>query len=245
MSRLADRDFTLLRQFLVEYGLSELVANQNNMTVVKSAHKAYLPLLQLWSICSDQASNDRFTFFGQNISHDSQQLLHLREAVSDISSGLFCCIQGAYKPGYMSLRSSIENFLRFAAAPFDLRAATTTSIYELFDLSKQTLPFSDNRKIHISQLRSDYTELCKYTHSASLSHMSGVHALAHFPSFDKKAFQGWLMTARSCMSAIAAVISIGSPTTFLNAHYAARELLESLIPQEVRLDLLKGVASNY
>jgi hypothetical protein len=242
MSRETDADFELLKQFLNNYSLTGLGQSKDKLILIKASHKSYLPLLQLWSICADKASKDSFLFFGKKINNESQELLHLREAVSDIGSGLFCYLHGAYKPGHMALRSSIENFLRFAAAPFDNRALTTTSIYDLFDLSRNTVPFADSRKRHIDQMRSDYVQLCKYTHSASLAHMAGVHALAHFPSFNQAAFQEWLSLAKTCMSAIGAVIAVGNPSTYIDAHFSAKELLELLIPQQERLTLLRGEA---
>lgn len=240
MARDIDADFLLLKGFLDNYNLESIGQTASQLGVVKMAHKAYLPFLQFWSICSDEAKTGGFALFGQSVDATSQEFAHLREAVSDIGSGFFCCLHGAYKPGYMALRSSIENFLRFSASHFDIRALTTTSIYELFELARSTEPFAGSRVVYIDRLRSSYSELCKYTHSASLAHMAGIHALAHFPSFDEKAFDGWLQFAKSSMSAMAAVTTLGYPSIYLNAHFSAVELLDHLIPQADRLVLLRG-----
>ncbi|MBT0963734.1 hypothetical protein [Denitromonas iodatirespirans] len=240
MARAIDADFELLKDFLNSYTLGQVVTTAQQLATVKSAHKAFLPFLQLWAICLDEATKGSLMHFGRSIGAKDPELSHLREAISDTGSGFFCCLHGAYKPGHMALRSSIENFLRFAAGPFDNLALTTTSISGLFDIARATEPFAGGRNVHLNQLRSTYVALCKFSHSASLAHMEGIHALAHFPTFDEKAFQGWLGMARPCMSAIATLTVRGHPSLYLDAHYAAKELLDELIPQPERLLLLKG-----
>ena len=240
MARAIDADFELLKDFLNSYTLAQVVTTPQQLAAVKSAHKAYLPFLQFWSMCSDEATKGGLMLFGKPISTQDLEFAHLREAISDTGSGFFCCLHGAYKPGHMALRSSIENFLRFAAGPFNKLALTTTSIYELFDIARGTEPFSGLRVAYINQLRTNYVALCKFSHSASLAHMEGIHALAHFPTFDENAFQGWLGMAKPCMSAITTAIVQGHPSLYLDAHYAAKELLDELIPQPERLLILKG-----
>lgn len=243
MVRAIDSDFESLKSFLEGYSLREIGYNPEQVSIVKAAHKSYLPFLQFWAISSDEATKNHFSIFSQPISVETPEFSYLREAVSDVGSGLFCCLHGAYKPGHMALRSSIENYLRFSTGAFDKTGLTTTSIYELFDIAKKTEPFSGDRAIYLERLRGSYVELCKFSHSASLAHMAGIHALAHFPAFDAGAFQGWLTFAKKCMSAMATVTFIGQPSLYLNAHFKAQELIDLLIPGNVRLILLSGKSS--
>lgn len=240
MVRAIDSDFATLREFLAAYNLHAVVENAEQLSVVRSAHKSYLPFLQFWAILSDQVERNTLVFFEQRISSSDLEFSHLRETISDVGSGLFCCLHGAYKPGHMSLRSSIENFLRFAAGKFDQSALTTTSIYELFDLAKTTEPFRGVRKLYLEQLRASYSELCKFSHSSTLEHMAGIHALAHFPSFDATGFATWQASAKSCMNAITSVTLLGQPSLYVNAHFAAKELLDQLLPQSARTAILRG-----
>lgn len=235
-----DSDFESLKIFLENYTLREIGQNAEQLNVVKAAHKAYLPFLQFWAICSDEATKNLFSIFNKPIGVGAQEFFHLREAVSDIGSGLFCCLHGAYKPGHMALRSSIENYLRFSIGAFDKTGVTTTSIYKLFDIAKKVEPFEGSRAIYLQQLRCSYVELCKFSHSASLAHMAGIHALAYFPAFDAVAFQGWLTHAKQCMNAMATVTFLGQPSLYLNAHFNAQELIDLLIPGPERLSLLSG-----
>lgn len=240
MTREIDADFKLLKSFLNDYSLRAITENADNLCVVKAAHKAYLPFLHFWSICLNESAKGNFYFFEKKVSPTSIEFSHLQETVSDTGSGLFCCLHGAYKPGHMALRSSIENFVRFASAPFDSNAITTTSVYNLFILARETKPFAGAGNFYLGKLREKYVDLCKYSHSASLAHMAGIHALAHFPSFDDAAFLGWLELAKSCISAMATVVVQGHPSFYLNANYTSRELLEQLIPKHELLTLLGG-----
>ncbi len=205
MVRAIDRDFESLEKFLENYSLQGVARKANQLSVVKIAHKNYLPFLQLWAISSNEAENKRLSFFEQKIENTSQQFVYLREAVSDVGSGLFCCLHGAYKPGHMALRSSIENYLRFAAGSFDKNALTTTSVYELFDIARKTVPFAACRSEYLNRLRQSYVEQCKFSHSASLAHMAGIDALAHFPTFNEETFRGWVSQAKYCMESMATV----------------------------------------
>lgn len=243
MSREVDRDFVLLRNFVRDYRLQQILENPNGVRVLKAAHKSYLPFLQLWALCSDAASNGNLVLFGEPITDAGRELKFLRETVSDVGSGMFCCLHGAYKPGHMALRSGIENFLRFATGPFNPSAMDTTSVYELFDFAKIVPSFSGCNSVFFQALRQDYVELCKFTHSASSEHMLGIHALSYFPSFDDTLFQDWLSLAKSCMIAMATVILRGMPVLYRSAHYSAKEILEELMPKS-EVVLLNSYTKN-
>ncbi|AZN35866.1 hypothetical protein [Iodobacter ciconiae] len=240
MARIADTDFERLKDFIGSYSLKHVADTPEKLGVVKNAHKTYLPFLQLWSICSEKEKTNEFNFFLKEVNKDSQEFAHFRESISDVSSGLFCCLHGAYKPGHMALRSCIENFLRFSVGIFNKAALTTTSVYELFEFAKEVEPLNKAKSSYINKLQNCYSELCKYTHSASLAHMSGIHALAHFPSFNDAEFKKWLNLARQCMEIMVTIITLGCPTIYLSAHYTAKELLDILFLPKERLLLLKG-----
>lgn len=244
MVRAIDYDFEEVQAFLKAYTLEGIAKDPSQLKVVRTGHKAYLPFLQFWASCSDEVSKGGFSTFGRKVGVESQQYTHLRETISDVGSGYFCCLHGAYKPGHMALRSSIENYLRFAAGSFDDNASITTSIFELFEIAKGTLPFLGPRRVYLDRLRSSYVELCKFSHSASLAHMAGIHALAHFPSFDEKAFQGWLTIARTCMASMVTLTLIGYKPLYLNAHFATKELLDQLLHHDERLKILRGDAEE-
>lgn len=238
MVRRVDDDFDALRAYLNSYSLQQLLANEGGKRAAKAGHRLYLCLLHLWAECSSNADKKHLKLAGAIVLPNSLEFAHLRECVSDVGVGFFCCIQGAYKAGQMCLRSSIENFLRFIVSPYNKKALTTTSIYELFDIAKVSPPFQgDGAKILIN-LRGTYSELCRYTHSGSLGHMVGIHALSHFPSLDSKAFQGWVRNGKKLVECFGSIMVLEAPNLFLKAHYSNKEVLEILIPEKIRLKLL-------
>lgn len=244
MARAIDHDFEALKKFIEKYSINSVVETPNQLVIIKSAHKSYLAFLQFWAIFLDEAEKDGLNIYGQKVQGTDLEFTHFREAISDVGSGLFCCLHGAYKPAHMALRSSIENYLRFSAGVFDKQALTTTSVYDLFDIAKNTQPFADYRSVYFGQLRSSYVELCKYSHSASLAHMAGIHALQHFPSFDEDTFLEWLKHAKCCTASMICVTVLGQPSLYLGAHFQAKEMLDELIPQPIRLALLKNKLST-
>lgn len=240
MVRSVDRDFNHLCSFVKEYSLASMATGSAEKPLLRKAHKLYLSLLHLWAQCHHRVQTSHLSMDGAVIAEDSDLLTYLREAVSDVGNGFFCCLHGAYKPAHMALRSSIENFLRFISGTSDSAALTTTSVYDLFDIAKTIPPLSGTRSTLHSSLRADYKELCKFTHSASLVHMSGVHALSHFPCFEGDAFDSWNSHAESVCTAMASAICLSDRSIYLKAHYKTKEILDLLLPTAVRLEIMNS-----
>jgi hypothetical protein len=91
MVRSVDQDFDSLSVFFAEYTLHELSKNVEFMACLKAGHKIYLPLLHVWSHCHLLATKKRLNLCDVKIAKDSQELVYLKECVSDIGSGFFCC----------------------------------------------------------------------------------------------------------------------------------------------------------
>lgn len=237
MVRAIDDDFESLAQFFKDYSLDHVARESAFIASVKTGHKLYLSLLYLWAQCEDLAAKGKLCLCGTYINAD--ELMHLKECISDIGGGFFCCFHGVYKPGHMSLRSSIENFLRFAAGRFDSRAVRTTSVFELFDIAQATPPFDGRNVKYLRELRGAYTELCKYSHSSTMTHMAGVHALSHYPSFDGAAFAEWTKLAKLIGKAITCTLVFSGPDIFFKGHFQTREIIELLLPAHERRLLLE------
>jgi hypothetical protein len=140
----------------------------------------------------------------------------------------------------MSLRSSIENFLRFSGGISDGQALKTTSVFVLFDIASATPQFLGERKKFHSQLRGIYTELCKETHTASLDHMASVHSLNHFPEFDARQFKNLSRHAKQVVVAVATVLTLACPELFLKAHFETKEIIEQIVAIKERKAILFG-----
>jgi hypothetical protein len=240
MVRALDSDFKILCEFVENYSLEHVPLNDDSRQCLRAGHKVYLPLLSIWSRCQLLASSDKFTIAGSCVSAQSDIFSLFREAISDVASGYFCCVHGAFKPAHMALRSSIENFLRMMAGSFNSEALVTTSVYELFEMAKSTAPFSAGSKRFLADLKKEYSELCKFTHSASIGHMSGIHALEHFPAFDIDKFVTWNRHAFVVCRSIACALFVASPNIYLKAHYRNKELFDLLIPTRIRVQIMSN-----
>lgn len=244
MTRSVDGDFDQLCTYLREYSLSGLSSDSTRKPLIKKAHKLYFSTLHLWAQCQHILKYQELVLYGVEINSDSELLFFFREAISDVGNGYFCCLHGAYKPAHMALRSSVENFLRFIAGGFENNALITPNVSDLFQTAKQTAPFLGERSKQYSELRGSYKELCKFTHSTSLEHMSGVHALSHFPSFDDNDFRSWNKHATSICVAMAVTLCLADHEIYLKSHYKIREVLDILLPTTATLEILNRSSST-
>ncbi len=216
------------------------MTDQDFAACLKYGHRAYFCLLYFWSHMQFLVSKGKLNISGVQVSPENTIIVYMKECVSDIGSGLFCCFHGAYKPASMSLRSSVENFLRFSAGLSDPQALKTSSVFELFDLAAKTPQFTGaGRKFH-SKLRGVYSELCKDTHTASLDHMAGIHALNHFPKFEPIQFKHWTKQANQVVVSVATVLTLAGPELLLKAHFKTQENIEPIIATKERKALLAG-----
>lgn len=240
MPRSVDTDFAQLVQFLQNYSLIGLAHADGYAENLKKGHKAYLVLLTLWSAIEHAAENGSISITGALLDKNSNSYHLLKEAISDFGSAYFCCIHGAYKPAHMALRSNIENFTRAMTGLHCPKALTTTSVYELFDLAKSHPPFNTEGTAYLNTLQQIYKELCKYSHSASLSHMAGICALQHFPTFEPPGFRCWADNAKRVMQNEISSFIAFCPSLYTDVHYKLREVIDIGLDPKIRLAILGG-----
>lgn len=226
MARSVDEDYKLLADFVCRYSLAGLIKNEDYCVSLKQGHKAYLILLTLWSIIEHKSTQKPIEILGVKLDAREKSFVLLRESISDFGSAYFCCIQGSYRPGYMVLRSNIENFVRAISGLCEPKALKTTNLRELFCLAKKTFPFVGERAGFLEQLHNVYKELCKYTHTASHKHMSGVGSLQHFPAFNKNWFGKWAKMATKVMkNEVSCLLSL-SPLIYNKSHFKTKDVLD-------------------
>ena len=240
MSRTVENDFRNLEKYIENYRLSDLVVESRYSKVLKKNHKSILILLTLWSNICLIESNKKLIIESVHITQTSITFQLLREAVSDILSAFFCSLNGAYKPASMSLRSGIENVIRAITAIEEPKATKLTSVYELFNLSKNAVIFSLPRKKFLSDLHSVYKDLCKFTHTASVEHMTSVNSLEHFPIFCEKQFSNCEKQVSKVIKDCVSLILLIAPEIYQNSHYKSREVFDLGIGLHTRKLLLKA-----
>ncbi|MDM5114286.1 hypothetical protein [Aeromonas salmonicida] len=243
MSRMIANDFDRLLAYIKQYSISTEIQNKSLETELKKGHKVYLCLLSLWYSVECLHRESQMSLCDKSIS-DVLTMNYMEEAISDIGSAFSCCIHGNYKPAFMLLRSSIENYLRFISCEFNHEAKTTTVINNLFEIAKETPVFENQNRDNFNQLRQVYGELCAYTHTASLNHMTRIHAISHFPRFDREKLVEWNQKALVISNIILHSTLLSNRKIYTNAHYKIKEILEEMLPKTL-CRKLNGVDHVY
>lgn len=172
MAREVSRDYQEFIEFMNNYQLNHKFSNKGSEQI-KIMHKLYYSYLVLITECEE---ND---FFEENIH------FRYKESCSDLGHALLLAYQGLYKPSYLILRSSIENFIRGLGFQVDPSALTITKVYELFDIAKKyNSSKMNNIENIIHSLHTEYGALCKYTHTSSTHEMTHLTAFYSLPSID-------------------------------------------------------------
>lgn len=175
MSRFVSSDFESLRLFLIEYGLKDTCQNIEFLKILKSIHKSYLSLLVFYSELKINHSND----------FDSEILNRMAETCSDFGNSILLTTHGMYKQASMSNRSAIENFAKSICYAHDNTVISDFSVRSVFSKTSSLSYFSDktlNDKFNL--ITSIYSNLCSYTHTATITNMSHISALNDLPKFN-------------------------------------------------------------
>nr|CAB56521.1 hypothetical protein [Plesiomonas shigelloides] len=176
MSRLIGKDFDLFLGFFLNYSLKDLASNGDFKKKLREAHKKYYPLLTL--------SAELDLMFRGDVGEDCAD--RVKETCSDIGSSIFLLAHGMYKQSNMSLRSSIENFLKSIGCNHCPDILTDKSVFSVFEKAGQLELFLDPVfKCKFDELQSIYSSLCLYTHTASAEHMAKISAMGSIPKHDK------------------------------------------------------------
>jgi len=156
----------------------------------------------------------------------------LDEVVSDLTESMFCVMNGAYKAAYTLLRSAVENYLRVMAKGENPSILSLTSVYQLFDRAEEVQYFgTESGALCFKVLKSSYSNLCKFVHSAVKSSESSVDALSVFPIFDRMAserFRGYY--EKVVVSMVDALVN-AFPIIYLEMHFTGQDLLSDLLPR--------------
>ena len=240
MVRAVDDDFKRLVDFISTYSTSKIIELEGFVPSTRITHKHYVPLLQILAETNKLATSRELTFFGDQIGPYSKSILYLQECVSDIGCSLFCSINGAYKPADMLLRSAIENFMKFAVGASAKKVYRMKNVYEIFELFQANKAFDVVDKKVYELIRFLYVELCKTTHTASVTQMAKIHSLNSFPGFHQAKYGCWVKNSTQLIVAFSAIIVAGNKNIYLGAHYKSREIIEAVLPKPVLRKILAG-----
>ena len=178
MTRALKQDFVVLEKFIKDYNLSNLSENTDFLLQLSPMHKKYYSIITFvheLDNSKDDSGKDVFS---------TKQRQFLFETISDIGNSFFLCINGAYKPSKLMLRSSIETFLKGLFIKDIANLDKEKRIYKMFEDIKQLSSMNDTSNTkEYDKLRTYYSILSQDTHTASLQHMQHISSLNFFPSF--------------------------------------------------------------
>lgn len=232
MSRLVKKDFSLLKEYIKGYDLSDSMTD-SYIKSIKPLHKSYLILIALVGELLEAHNND-------NLNINKNSAMHLSECLSDVGESIFCWIHGAYKPSMLISRSSIENFIKSTSCTTEPNILKEKSVYKIFDIASGIKEFSYNStKTNFDRIHSEYKRLCKYVHTATESNMSKIGSLAHFPSFDTKLSNETSTQLYELNRCYANVLSALYYDAFVSFHHTNKSLIMEFIHSDVK-DVING-----
>lgn len=232
MSRLVKDDFGKLCTFIKDYGLSDVLDIEDAKKLLSFFHKKYFAYLVLIEeIHQKTVLNDG------SINMSKEQYEYLQESCSDLGQAFFLVFHGCYKGAKLLLRSSIENFLKGSCMDEDRSLLTTKNVYEVFDKANSTNVFIGTRGTLYSQLRNEYSLLCKDVHTADDSHMASITALNHFPSFKKKKAESISKIVQKIIPIYITAIALKYNRVYHSMIFIYKEMTNKLIIKEYKKEV--------
>lgn len=178
-----------------------------------------------------------YDFYLQKTLKCKTQKTYAREFTSDFSHGFFLTCIGLYKPARTSLRSGIENLIRFLTLHRGTDAMSLHSVYELFDEANKIYVCEDTQKKRISGLRSIYKELCKTVHSSSADYMNLAVPFNTMLKFDEEKFAGNCKIIRKSSQLAGELLFIEFDKLVREAHHTYKDILFDSVSKSVRKEI--------
>jgi hypothetical protein len=194
---------------------------------MKRLHKRYYSLLAFYSELS----------FEQNkrIVVDTNTLPFLYECLSDFGQVFFCWLHGLYKAARMTLRSSIEVFLRAIAGQTNAAILSEKSIYTLFDSAILEPPFNLLMFTPIfSNLRNHYSSLCATVHTNTPQSDEWKTCFNKFPFFNYAHAKDVRQIYCSLIESVMSVLYFEHYTLIWQMHHNNRIAFFQSVPKIMR-----------
>lgn len=164
---------------------------------------------------------------------------YAKEAVSDMSHGFFLSCVGIYKPARTSVRSAIENFIRFLVLHRGVDALSIRSVFDLFDQANSQFKSEPRQKTRIGKLRGVYKELCKTVHSSSADYMNLEVPFGTMLRFDQEKYQSNIDVVRECCSVFGEILFVEFHDLILKSHHTHRDHISDGVAKSVRQEAVE------
>ena len=232
MARDITKDFKELKSFIESYNLQTVIQDEDFLRVLSKQHKKYFGYLTFVAEITRLSDESDF-----NLSQG--QLNYLSESCSDVGQSIFIMTHGSYKASRMLMRSSIENFVKGFCIDSIPEITKKKSVSDIFDEVGDLPVFQDDPQQELfDRIRSQYSDLCKDVHTASLDYMEKTTALKYFPSFNVEKAEKASSTTVNLVSSYLYLLCTKYHSLFLKMHHRNRANIISVIPRSKRPDLL-------
>lgn len=169
---------------------------------------------------------------GSDLSEDSK--LYAKECFSDLSHGFFLTTISLYKPALTSVRSSVENCIRFSLLLNGSDATKIESVYELFDVANVLYASRKQQKARLNHLRGIYRELCKTVHSASSDYMNLNVPFGTMLIFDDEKFDENQKVLSDVCHFVGELLFIELNSLVRKCHHKHQDILSDAVAKSVR-----------
>ena len=182
-----------------------------------------------------------FDYLLQGNIQGADERVYAKEAVSDMSHGFFLSCVGLYKPARTSVRSAIENLLRFLLLHRGVDALSINSVFDLFDEANTQFSSEPKQKSRIGKLRGVYKELCKTVHSSSADYMNLEVPFGTMLKFDRKKYQVNVDVVRESCTAFTEILFVEFYDLVLISHHSHRDLISEGVAKSVRREAIENM----
>lgn len=222
MSRELKKDFDELISSFSQYTLKSVFEDTEILGKFSMMHKRYYSFMCL-VYCLHHLSKNKI---------NASSMARLKESSSDLGTSMFLVINGAYKPANLMMRSCIENFIKSVGCLFDESILEEKSLFKVIERTGAHPVLGKNPKLY-EVLKTEYSSLCSYVHTATEKEMAHVKALNVFPKVDPAKVDMLSGTIDKVIkSMIMICIFINNDTFFSFASEYREKILISLSPTQ-------------
>lgn len=220
------KDLDILINFYNNYSLKSRFEDNEFIIIFKSIHKKiYAYLVVVMEIKYQNVIKSAF---------NECQLRYLEESVSDILESSFAWTNGAYKAANLLMRSSIENFIKFALGD-DESVYIEKNVYKIFEKAN-----CDDRFSHVitkakisSILYNIYGEMCKSSHTASYNDMEHLVSLDALPTWDSQKAEVYKDNISNVLNAYFGFFLANNPKIINDMYRKNKDIFYEAIPDGI------------
>lgn len=219
-------DFDELLKFIEQYSIKTSLDDPKFTLLAKQAHRRLLAYLTCY-VELRYSSTPPYSLSEKSIEY-------IGESASDLAQMFFCWLHGAYKPASLSLRSSIETFMKGVAGTQDDTIFETKSVYEVFDIAKTCAACSGDSSTYFDKLRQSYADLCKVSHTAEIDTALQANALILFPRFNKYHASNLVKLLTNIANWQMAILLAGQRDFVEAMHFKNKQIVLDTLTKEIK-----------